>query len=114
MESRALAQLNHPNVCPIYDLGVDQDIPYIVMKFIEGQPLSAVMGGGQLMAQQKAVKMFYTLAEAMAHAFLGIIHRDLKPGNIMIEPDGTPIILDFGLARLTGVDEGILASPAKE
>ncbi len=90
-EARAISALNHPNICQIYDLGPD----YLVLEYIEGQPLS-----GPLTAEE-AVRSALPIAGALEEAHRrGILHRDLKPANILVTRSGTPKLLDFGLAKL--------------
>src|SRR6266852_9168531 len=90
-EARAIAALNHPHICQIYDVGPD----YLVLEYVEGKPLSGPM------AAEDAVKAALQITGALeaAHA-KGILHRDLKPGNILMTPAGAKL-LDFGLAKLT-------------
>ena len=90
-EARAIAALNHPNICQIYDIGPD----YLVLEYIEGKPLHGPF------APEEAVSLAVQIAAALeaAHA-KGILHRDLKPGNVLLTPNG-PKLLDFGLAKLT-------------
>jgi eukaryotic-like serine/threonine-protein kinase len=89
-EARAIAALNHPNICTLYDVGPD----YLVMEYIEGTPLK-----GPLPAEE-AARLALEIAGALqvAHA-AGIVHRDLKPGNILIARSGLKL-LDFGLAKV--------------
>ena len=89
-EARAIAALNHPNICQIYDIGPD----YLVLEYIEGKPLHGPF------APEEAVSLAVQIAAALeaAHA-KGILHRDLKPGNVLLTPNG-PKLLDFGLAKL--------------
>ena len=90
-EARAIAALNHPHICTLYDVGPD----YLVMEYIEGSPLK----GPQPV--DEAVRLAAQIASALeaAHA-KGILHRDLKPGNILVSAAGAKL-LDFGLAKLT-------------
>jgi serine/threonine protein kinase len=89
-EARAAAALNHPNICPIYDVGPH----YIVMEFIDGSPLGSVDTAGQLL------DLAVQIADGMAAAHAaGLVHRDLKPDNILVTCDGRVKILDFGLAK---------------
>jgi TolB-like protein/tetratricopeptide (TPR) repeat protein/predicted Ser/Thr protein kinase len=94
-EARAIAALNHPHICTLHDVGPD----YLVMEFVEGQPLRGPM------PIEDAVRLARQIAEAMAEAHSkGILHRDLKPGNILQTRAGVKV-LDFGLAKLaTGGD----------
>src|SRR5580765_8089250 len=89
-EAKAIAALNHSNICQIYDVGPD----YIVMEYVEGAPITPVDTPRKLL--DIAVQMSDGLAAAHA---AGIIHRDLKPDNILITRDGRIKILDFGLAK---------------
>jgi TolB-like protein/Tfp pilus assembly protein PilF/predicted Ser/Thr protein kinase len=89
-EARAIAALNHPHICQIYDVGPD----YLVMEFVEGQPLCGPL------PVEDAVRLSGQIAEAMAEAHRkGILHRDLKPANILQTRAGVKV-LDFGLAKL--------------
>jgi predicted esterase/predicted Ser/Thr protein kinase len=105
-EARAIAALNHPNVCTLYDVGPN----YLVMEVVEGPTLAERLQGGAL-PPDEALTIGRQIAEALeaAHGH-GIVHRDLKPGNIKIKPDGTVKILDFGLARLLE-PQGLAAAP---
>jgi serine/threonine protein kinase len=90
-EARAVAALNHPNVCQLYDVGPD----YLVMEFVEGAPIAAVD------STRKLLDIAVQIADGLAAAHAaGIIHRDLKPDNILITRDGHVKILDFGLAKI--------------
>jgi tetratricopeptide (TPR) repeat protein len=95
-EARSAARLNHPNIVSIYDVGEADGTPFIIMEFVEGKTLEAdkpeTIGEVVLIARQ--------LCAALEHAHsYGIIHRDLKPENVIITPNGTPKLMDFGLAR---------------
>ena len=94
-EARAVAALNHPNICQLYDVGPD----YLVMEFVEGAPVASVDGARKLL--DIAVQIADGLAAAHA---AGIIHRDLKPDNILFTRDGRIKILDFGLAKMVSAD----------
>lgn len=98
-EARAVSPLNHPNICTIHEVGEENGEFYIVMEFIEGQPLSSLIGTTGLPAES-VLRYGTQIADALAHAHdRGIVHRDLKSSNIMITPDGRAKVLDFGLAR---------------
>lgn len=98
-EARAVANLRHPNVCPVFDAGEAQGILYLTMAYIQGRPLSALVERGPI-KQAEAVELARTVARAMqvAHS-VGTLHRDLKPANIMVDSGGQPVVMDFGLAR---------------
>jgi predicted Ser/Thr protein kinase len=98
-EARAAATIQHPNVCPVYDVGEIDGTPYLTMAYLQGQSLAQLVNGGALPQQQAAaIVRQLTVALHAAHE-RGIIHRDLKPSNIIINQQGEPVILDFGLAR---------------
>ncbi len=99
-EARSAATLDHPNVCPIYDVGQIDGHHYVSMAFVEGRPLADLVEADKRLSQRQAAILVRQVAMAMAEAHRrGIIHRDLKPANIMINPRHEPVIMDFGLAR---------------
>jgi serine/threonine protein kinase len=99
-EARAAARLQHPNLCPVYDCGILDNLPYLTMVYIEGKPLSDLIQSGQPLSQHQAVSLVRQLALALQTAHQqGVIHRDLKPANVIINEQNVPIIVDFGLAR---------------
>jgi serine/threonine protein kinase len=99
-EARSAATLEHPNLCPVYDVGQEQGVHYLTMAYVEGQSLSAVLASGAPLPQEQAARIVWTLAQALGYAHSrGIIHRDLKPANVMLRTNGEPVIMDFGLAR---------------
>jgi serine/threonine protein kinase len=100
-EARAVAALDHPNICTLYDVGTHDGITYMSMAYIEGQTLAEVLRSGKPLTQVVAARIVHTLAMALAKAHqLGVIHRDLKPANVMMNERGEPVVMDFGLARL--------------
>jgi serine/threonine protein kinase len=104
-EARAAAQLRNPYLCPIYDVGKVGDLHYLSMAFIDGVPLTKVMAERRLETLGEIIKIVSKVARGLHKAHeLGIVHRDLKPDNIMIDRDGEPIVLDFGLARRVNED----------
>ena len=99
-EARSAAAIKHANVCPVLDVGEDNGVPFLVMEFIEGTPLSDVPQAGQPWPVGRAAALVRTLALAVGELHQrGLVHRDLKPSNVMLRPDGTPVLMDFGLAR---------------
>ena len=98
-EARAIAALNHPNVCTLHDVGPN----YLVMELVEGPSLAERIKHGPI-SLDEALAIAKQIAAALeaAHA-KGITHRDLKPGNINLKPDGTVKVLDFGLAKMSGI-----------
>ena len=103
-EARAAAKLKHPNIATIHALEEIDDTLLIVMEYVEGKTLAEHIPKGG-MELDDFFSVFIPLADALSHAHQnGRIHRDLKPGNIMLDADGTPKILDFGLARIIEPD----------
>src|SRR5262249_43742996 len=98
-EARAVAALNHPNTCHLYDVGPN----YLVMELVEGPTLADRIKQGAIPLED-ALAIARQIADALEAAHeKGITHRDLKPGNIKIRPDGTVKVLDFGLAKRSGI-----------
>src|SRR6516165_10670758 len=94
-EVRAVAALNHPNICQIYDVGPN----YLVMELVEGSTLAERIKGGAL-ALDEALPIARQIADALEAAHeKAIVHRDLKPANIKLKADGTVKVLDFGIAK---------------
>jgi serine/threonine protein kinase len=104
-EARAAARFQHPNICPIHDVGESNGQFYLTLAYIEGRTLEE-RTRGRTTEPRSAAKLVRTLARALFDAHQqGIVHRDLKPSNVMVTPRGELIIMDFGLAkRLDGVD----------
>ncbi len=116
-EARAAAQLDHPAIVRVFDVGHWNRLIYIVTEFVEGQTLQAAARSSPWSFRQIA-ECCETLARGLAHAHQrGVIHRDLKPANVLLDANGQPRILDFGLARLGGeqtiaVEGWLLGTPA--
>jgi serine/threonine protein kinase len=105
-EARVAATLSHPNLCPVYDCGEIDGVLYLSMAYLEGRPLGKFIRAGQPLPPRAVVTVVRQLALAMAEAHAkGVIHRDLKPANIMITRKKQPVIMDFGLARRTDVED---------
>jgi serine/threonine protein kinase len=103
-EARVAAQLRHPNIVRIYDVGVDGPHPYLVMEWIEGRPLDQLIGD-PVLTVEGSLQVAFHVAQALHDAHLnGVVHRDVKPSNILIDADGRPKLADFGLAKF--VDGG--------
>ena len=118
-EARHASTLKHPNICTVHEIAEAGDVPYIVMEVVDGRTLSQI-GRADTPGPQAAVVYGIQIADALEHAHRrGIVHRDLKSSNIVIDRDGRPIVLDFGLARslpqgdeLSGADSTLTAQHA--
>src|ERR1700730_12467380 len=98
-EAKAIASLNHPHICTLYDTGHQDDTAFLVMEYLEGETLAQRWQKGPLPLDQ-VLKYAIEIADALDKAHRkGITHRDLKPGNIMLTKSGAKL-LDFGLAKL--------------
>jgi serine/threonine protein kinase len=102
-EARAIAALNHPNICTLFDVGTN----YLVMELVSGPTLADRIAEGPIPVDE-ALPIARQIAEALEAAHeQGIVHRDLKPANIKLRPDGTVKVLDFGLAKAMEPGTGI-------
>jgi len=111
-EARAAAQLDHPNIVTVYDVGQSDGAPFLVMQWVAGATLYDQPPGSLV----EILEITRQLCTALGHAHKqGIVHRDLKPENVIVSPDGTTRLMDFGLARsasrLSG-DEGMVGTVA--
>ncbi|HKI32301.1 MAG TPA: serine/threonine-protein kinase [Gemmataceae bacterium] len=99
-EAQTAATLQHPNICPIFDVGVIDGIHYLTMAYIDGRPLSEFIRPEKPLPARHVAAVVRKLALAMQKAHeSGVVHRDLKPANVMVNGQKEPIITDFGLAR---------------
>ncbi len=101
-ERQILAALEHPNITRLIDGGATDDgLPYLVMDYVEGLPLTKYADENRLSIEER-LKLFLQICAAVSYAHQNlIIHRDLKPSNILVTADGVPKLLDFGIAKLT-------------
>src|SRR5262249_15363664 len=103
-EAQAVAQLDHPGIVPVYEVGEHDGQHYYSMGYVEGDNLEARVREGPLPPRQAAA-LVERVAEAVAYAHAqGIVHRDLKPANVLLGRDGRPRVTDFGLARAINAD----------
>ncbi len=105
-EARLLSKLDHPNICRIYGLAEEDDGDYLLLEYVDGEPLTDAARDIDLAAKLNLARQ---IAEALAAAHdVGIIHRDLKPDNILVTADGVVKVLDLGVARIEGeLDSGL-------
>lgn len=95
-EARTVAGLSHPNLVGVYDFSEDGERPYLVMQFVPGENLASRLERGQQVDRDQLAR---ELLDALSHIHrVGILHRDVKPANIIIEPNGTAKLIDFGIA----------------
>jgi WD40 repeat protein/serine/threonine protein kinase len=135
-EAEIVSRLDHPGICTVLDADLDSETPYIAMRYVEGETLAAALArararrsetptppaerdtttsASRLLAPRRGLELAETLAffERVARALhaaheAGVIHRDIKPGNLMVSKDGSPVILDFGLARVEEEESALL------
>jgi serine/threonine protein kinase len=106
-EAHAAAVLHHPNLCPVYDVGEINGVPYLTMAYIRGRPLSRYIDPNHPLSPRWVAILVRKLALALQTAHdKGIVHRDLKPSNVIIGVGREPIIMDFGLAWRLDSSEG--------
>jgi serine/threonine-protein kinase len=112
-EAQAAANLSHPNIVPVFDWGEDDGSYFIVMEYVEGRPLSAVLRDPQPMPSRQIATIGAGVAAALAFAHRhGVVHRDVKPGNVLITPDGDVKVTDFGIARAMNTEESLTQTGA--
>src|SRR5262245_51503900 len=117
-EARSVAQLHHSSIVAVHEVGSSNDAPYLVSDFVEGLTLADVLTARRPTPRESA-QLIAIVADALHHAHQqGVVHRDVKPSNIMIRADGTPVIMDFGLAKRDAgeitmtMDGQVLGTPA--
>ena len=108
-EAQSAAGLNHPAIVAVYDSGEDEDtesggatvaLPYIVMEYVEGRTLREILNEALVMEPDEAARVTEGVLDALSYSHrMGIVHRDIKPANVMLTPDGSVKVMDFGIAR---------------
>ena len=100
-EAQSAGKLRHPNIVTIYDLGIQEAMPYLVMEFLEGESLDVALRSGRPLLLEEKLSIVIQVCNALAYAHeQSIVHRDIKPGNVMLLKDGTIKLVDFGIARI--------------
>ncbi len=105
IEAKAAAQLQHPNIVTIYELGEERGVPFIAMELLGGTDLETLVRSGETLLTEEKISVVLQICRGLAYAHhRHIVHRDIKPSNIRILDDGTVKIVDFGIAKLGGVN----------
>ena len=111
-EAEAIAQLDHPNIVPVYEVGQLEGHVYFSMKYVKGRTLQQVLSDGPL-EPNEAARILALIARAVDFAHRrGVLHRDLKPSNVLIDDEGQPHVNDFGLAKQLSASESLTRSGA--
>ena len=112
-EAQNAAKLSHPNIVPVFDWGEDTGSYFIVMEFVDGHPLSAVLRESGPLDPTRAAEITSQVAAALASAHRhGVVHRDIKPGNVLITDEGQVKVTDFGIARAVNTEESLTQTGA--
>jgi beta-lactam-binding protein with PASTA domain/tRNA A-37 threonylcarbamoyl transferase component Bud32 len=112
-EAQAAANLSHPNIVPVFDWGEDGGTYYIVMEYIDGQPLSQALRAGGPVPADRVAQIGARVADALAYAHRhGVVHRDVKPGNVLLTSDDQVKVTDFGIARAVNTEESLTQTGA--
>ena len=99
-EARTMATINHPGVVDVYDYGSEAGTAFLVMEYVDGDALSRTLGRVGRLTPARTMALVAQAADALQAAHeKGIVHRDVKPGNLLVRPDGTLVLTDFGIAR---------------
>ena len=107
-EAQAAANLSHPNIVPVFDWGEADRTYFIVMEYVDGEPLSSIIRTQAPLNPEQAASIGADIAKALSYAHRhGVVHRDVKPGNVLITSDGQIKVTDFGIARAIGADEQV-------
>jgi beta-lactam-binding protein with PASTA domain/tRNA A-37 threonylcarbamoyl transferase component Bud32 len=107
-EAQAAANLSHPNIVPVFDWGESERTYFIVMEFVDGEPLSSIIRSQAPLPAARAAGIAADISKALSYAHRhGVIHRDIKPGNVLITRDGQVKVTDFGIARAVGTDDNV-------
>lgn len=110
-EAVTAANLEHPNIVRVYDVQQDGNLHYISMRYVQGTTLRDILQDNGILPIETAVNVITPVAQALHYAHKnGVIHRDVKPGNILVEPDGSVVLSDFGIARAAGASQAGLTA----
>ncbi len=114
-EARALAALDHPGICTVFEASTLDGVPYLAMRYVEGETLAARFAGRSGLPDEAEISAAVRIVEGAARAVhfaneAGFVHRDLKPANIMVQEGDRPVVLDFGLSRSLGSTADLTAT----
>lgn len=110
-ETRAASRLDHPHICKVFDAGEHDGQPFLVMQYLRGESLAAKIAAATPLDVESCLSWTEKIARALHHAHEhGLVHRDVKPSNILVDHDGEPFLLDFGLARTQEPGEALTAT----
>ena len=99
-EARITSKFQHPNIVTLYDAGEHEGVPYLVYAFIEGETLAKLLKRSGMLSLAHAARLMAGVLDGLAYAHQhGVMHLDVKPGNVIVAPNGQPMLLDFGIAR---------------
>lgn len=101
-EAQSAGSLSHPNIVTIYEVGEDQGVTYIAMQHVEGNSLDELICSGKKFSVAEVADLMAQIGDALDYAHeMGIVHRDIKPANMLVDKNGKPHIVDFGIARVS-------------
>ncbi|MGD9251566.1 MAG: serine/threonine-protein kinase, partial [Desulfobacterales bacterium] len=115
LEAQSAGRLSHPNILAIYDTGLYRNFCYIIMEFLEGETLKAHCQKDNLLPLDRCAEIVFKICNALDYAHQkGVIHRDIKPSNIMLDGQGEPRLMDFGIAHISEEtsEKGIWGTPS--
>lgn len=109
-EARIVARLEHPYIVPVYDFSEHEGTPYLVMRYVEGRTLKAVLAEAAPLPMDRILAILRPVCEALAYAHgQGVLHRDIKPSNILIGQEGKVYVTDFGLAKMAQTGDSTIS-----
>ncbi len=110
-EAQIVGQLDHPHIVPVYDYSDYEGAPYLVMKYVTGKTLKAILNREDDLSLEEVLRIIGAVADALTYAHeRGVLHRDVKPSNIILDDSSTPYLADFGLARITRAGESTIST----